>query len=72
MIIGSNKQVISKLKNFLRTKFQTKDLGALQYFLGIEMAKERKQIFFSQRKHVFDLLEKKKTECLVLNPLILL
>ena len=57
VITGSDKQGISKLKNFLQTKFQTKDLGVLRYFLGIEIARGRKGIFLSQRKYVLDLLK---------------
>ena len=33
-----------------------KDLGLLKYFLGVEVAKSRKDIFLSQRKYVLDLL----------------
>ena len=44
------------MKTFLQTKFQTKDLGAFRYFLRIEIAQEKKGIFLSQRKYVFDLL----------------
>ncbi|XP_042023110.1 uncharacterized mitochondrial protein AtMg00810-like [Salvia splendens] len=33
-----------------------KDLGPLKYFLGIEVLKSRKGIFFNQKKYVLDLL----------------
>ena len=53
----SDKLEISKLKTFLQTKFQTKDLGALKYFLGIEIVQGKNGIFLSQRKYVHDLLD---------------
>ena len=56
VITGSDKLGILQLKTFLQTKFQTKDLGALRYFLGIEIARGKKGIFLSQRKYVLDLL----------------
>ncbi|KAM1001126.1 hypothetical protein FF1_007666 [Malus domestica] len=33
-----------------------KDLGALKYFLGIEVARSQQGIFLSQRKYVLDIL----------------
>ncbi|XP_022883675.1 uncharacterized protein LOC111400496 [Olea europaea var. sylvestris] len=47
---------ISSLKSFLHAQFHTKDLGVLKYFLGIEVTRNKKGIFLSQRKYVFDLL----------------
>ncbi|CAH9073771.1 unnamed protein product [Cuscuta epithymum] len=47
---------ILALKNFLHSQFQTKDLGSLKYFLGIEVTRSKKGIFLSQRKYVLDLL----------------
>ncbi|KAK3022770.1 hypothetical protein RJ639_046733 [Escallonia herrerae] len=41
---------ITSLKKFLQTKFHTKDLGQLKYFLGIEVTRTKKGIFLSQRK----------------------
>ena len=37
VIIGSDSKGISSLKSFLQSKFHTKDLGMLRYFLGIEV-----------------------------------
>ena len=56
VITGNDAAGISSLKTFLHSQFQTKDLGLLKYFLGIEVAKSRKGIFLSQRKYVLDLL----------------
>lgn len=44
------------LKSFLHTKFHTKDLGQLKYFLGVEVSRSRKGIFICQRKYILDLL----------------
>ncbi len=54
VITESNSASISSLKNFLQTQFQTKDLGLLKYFLGIEVMRSKKCIFLSQRKYIFD------------------
>ncbi|CAL8157661.1 unnamed protein product [Prunus armeniaca] len=47
---------ISQLQDYLATEFEMKDLGGLQYFLGIEVARSQQGIFLSQRKYVLDLL----------------
>lgn len=56
VITGDDEEGISALKPFLMQRFDTKDLGKLRYFLGIEIADSRKGIFMSQRKYVLDLL----------------
>ena len=50
VIIGNDKLRILKLKIFIQTKFQTKDLGAVRYFLGIEIAQGKKGIFLILKK----------------------
>ncbi|GAB2282554.1 hypothetical protein Dimus_039553 [Dionaea muscipula] len=57
VIIGSDSTGIMTLKVFLQRQFQTKDLGQLKYFLGIEVARCKRGIFLSQRKYVLDLLQ---------------
>ncbi len=57
IITGDDSVGISSLKSFLHTKFNTKDLDQLKYFLGIEVSRSNKGIFLSQRKYVLDLLE---------------
>ena len=44
------------MKKVLATEFEVKDLGQIQYFLGMEFARSRKGISISQRKYVLDLL----------------
>ena len=56
IITGNDDSGISSLKSFLHSQFQTKDLGPLKYFLGVEIARSKKGIFLSQRKYVLDLL----------------
>ena len=56
VIIGSDSKGISYLKSFLHSKFHTKNLGMLRYFLGIEVMRSKHGIFLSQMKYVFDLL----------------
>ena len=57
VITGSDSAGITSLKSFLQTQFQTKDLGLLKYFLGIEVSRCKRGIFLSQRKYVLDLLK---------------
>lgn len=42
---------------FLNTKFHVKDLGNLKYFLGLEVARSKKEIFISRRKYLLDILD---------------
>ena len=37
VIIGSDSKGILSLKSFLHNQFRTKDLGMLNYFLGVEV-----------------------------------
>lgn len=56
IITGDNMDEIVSLKQSLHQKFAIKDLGKLNYFLGIEMATSHKGLFLNQRKYVLDLL----------------
>ncbi|KAM2422408.1 hypothetical protein ACFXTH_028630 [Malus domestica] len=57
IVTGDDKEEISRLKDYLATEFEMKDLGGLKYFLGIEVALSKQGIFLSQRKYVLDLLD---------------
>ncbi|RVW99699.1 Retrovirus-related Pol polyprotein from transposon RE1 [Vitis vinifera] len=57
VITGSDQNGIQNLKQHLFTHFQTKDLGKLKYFLGIEIAQSSSGVVLSQRKYALDILE---------------
>ena len=48
---------MEQLKEKLAAKFETKDLGPLRYFLGMEVARNKSGISVSQRKNILDLLK---------------
>ncbi|XP_014491791.1 uncharacterized protein LOC106754289, partial [Vigna radiata var. radiata] len=54
---GNDITRITQLKNHLFNHFQTKDLGRLKYFLGIEVAQSKEGVIISQRKYALDILE---------------
>ncbi|RVW88631.1 Retrovirus-related Pol polyprotein from transposon RE1 [Vitis vinifera] len=57
VITGSDQDGIQKLEQHLFTHFQTKGLGKLKYFLGIEIAQSSSGVVISQRKYALDILE---------------
>ncbi|PWA62550.1 ribonuclease H-like domain-containing protein [Artemisia annua] len=56
IVTGNNVNEINNFKDFLKTKFMIKDLGKLQYFLGIEVTDTDKGMCLNQRKYCLDLL----------------
>ncbi|XP_022020214.1 uncharacterized mitochondrial protein AtMg00810-like [Helianthus annuus] len=56
VVTGNSLSEIEKVKQRLKTKFLIKDLGVLQYFLGIEVLSCADGICLSQRKYCTDLL----------------
>ncbi|XP_070005233.1 uncharacterized protein [Nicotiana sylvestris] len=46
----------TKTKRVLHQKFKVKDLGELEFFLGIEMLRSHKVILFNQRKYALQLI----------------
>ena len=56
VLTDSNKEELDILKRRLATEFEIKDLGASQYFLGMEFARSKEGIFVKQHKYVLDLL----------------
>ncbi|RVW98062.1 Retrovirus-related Pol polyprotein from transposon RE1 [Vitis vinifera] len=57
VIIGNDQEGIQRLKQHLFNHFQTKDLGKLKYFLGLEIAQSSLGVVMSQRKYALDILE---------------
>ena len=57
VITGNNQDGIQKLKQHFFSRFQTKDLGKLNYFLGIEITLFNSGVVMSWRKYVLDILE---------------
>ena len=57
IITGNDQNGIRKPKQHLFSHFQTKDLGKLKYFLGIEITQSKSSVVMSQRNYVFDILE---------------
>ncbi|KAK8921120.1 hypothetical protein KSP39_PZI020446 [Platanthera zijinensis] len=56
IITGNDSNGILAVKLHLSTVFQTKDLGPLRYFLGLEVARRSDGLILSQRKYCTDLL----------------
>ena len=56
IITGSDQDGIQKIKQHFFSHFQTKNLGKLKYFLGIEIAQSNSGVVISQRKCTLDIL----------------
>ena len=56
ILTGDDTREVERLKKVLVIEFEVKDLGQMQYFLGMEVARSRKGISISQRKYVLNLL----------------
>lgn len=57
VITGPSPETIHDLEVFLHSKSKLKDLSALKYFLGLEIAHSTKGIILSQRQYTLQLLE---------------
>ena len=56
IITRSDSKSILSLKSFLHSRFHTKDLRMMKYFLGVEVMRSKQGILLSQHKYVLDLL----------------
>lgn len=57
IVTGNDNKEVERVKQMMAKEFEVKDLGALRYFLGMEVARSKKGISVSQRKYTLDLLE---------------
>lgn len=57
LIIGNNDTVIQEIKQHMHHQFTIKDLGQVKYFLGIEVARNPRGTFLSQRKYIMTSLK---------------
>lgn len=58
IVVGSSDSVVSKLLHQLRDDFVLKDLGALHYFLGIEVTSTSDDLLLTQSKYAVDLVRR--------------
>ena len=58
IIIGDDSTGIHSFQHFLNQHFEMKDLGTLNYFLGLEVTSSSDRYYFSQAKYASDLLSK--------------
>jgi hypothetical protein len=58
IVTGSSSTELSGLIATLAARFSLKDLGYLNYFLGVEVIPSAAGMFLSQRKYITDLLQK--------------
>ncbi|XP_019083214.1 PREDICTED: uncharacterized protein LOC109125636 [Camelina sativa] len=56
IIGGSCPKATEEFKEYLSSCFKMKDLGALKYFLGIEVARNEWGIYLCQRKYALDII----------------
>ena len=56
IIIGDDMQGIQDLKHFLGRQFEMKDLGPLNYFLGLEVSSSANGYYLTQAKYTYDLI----------------
>ena len=60
IITGDNDKEIRKQEEQLAISFEVKKLGALKYFLGIEVAQSSSGYLMTQQKYILDLLNETK------------
>jgi hypothetical protein len=62
IIVSSTNSATDKLIQNLSEEFAIKDLGSLQYFLGIEVNQSKRGIVLSQKRYALDLLKRTNME----------
>lgn len=56
IIAGNNTFALESFKAYLSECFKMKDLGALKYFLGLEVARSKHGFYVCQRKYAMDII----------------
>ena len=56
LLMGSNSAMLHRLIQLLSSKFKLCDLGAVHYFLGIEVQSTGMGLMFCQHKYILDIL----------------
>ena len=69
MVTGNDQVEIDSLKSFLDSTFKIKDLGLLNYFLGIEVLYTTKGVVLTQKKFANDMLKEFNIQGTALCPL---
>ena len=72
IITGNSSSQVSHLVTALSKAFELKDLGALSYFLGIQIVPSKFGLTLCQSKYASDVLHRFKMEALVVQMCILL
>ena len=57
ILAGNDSHACAEFKTHLNACFRIKDLGALKYFLGIEVARGPTDLFLRQRKYALEIVE---------------
>ena len=58
IITGNDLSGIQELKDFLSQQFEMKDLGHLNYFLGLQITHSTNGLYITQVKYASDLLSR--------------
>ncbi|KAL1216652.1 Retrovirus-related Pol polyprotein from transposon RE2 [Cardamine amara subsp. amara] len=56
ILTGNSVPALKIFKDYLATCFKMKDLGDLKYFLGIEVSRNKRGFYLSQRKYALDIV----------------
>ncbi|KAD5961360.1 hypothetical protein E3N88_12833 [Mikania micrantha] len=62
IITGDHVEVITQLKENLKTRFKMKDLGLLRHFLGLEVNYKKNGLLLHQSQYVKDLIQRFRME----------
>jgi len=71
LLTGSNSAMLNRLIQLLSSKFKLRDLGAVHYFLGIEVQSTGMGLMLQQHKYMFDILTRAgMTSCKPIDTLV--